>query len=337
MKNTGIIYDSTERMCTVLPEFAELLPPLSEEQLSALETDILQNGCYAPVIVNENLEIVDGHNRFTLCEKHGLPYKIAVFHFEDRLEAKQWALDTQKARRNLTAWELGQIALKMKPDIEARARENMSAGGGDQKSEAAKSGLANSPNPIFSVNTREQLAQAAGIGSNTMGRIMKIDEQAPEPVKDALDKKEISVNQGYEITRQVQGLPPEEQEQAAAQLIERKKARKEMEEKDAEIEQKSRVAKTFCAAFEKAILVRPTEENVRIWIYHTGVRPEQLDGLVSDAREISEDFARIAELIETKIKPTDWRNTVERGTEQREQNKEIVTDEAPENPAQSGT
>lgn len=165
MKNTGIVYDSTERMCTVLPEFAQLLPPLSEEQLSALESDILQNGCYAPVIVNENLEIVDGHNRFNLCEKHGVPYKIAVFHFDDRLEAKQWALDTQKARRNLTAWELGQIALKMKPDIEARARERQSEAGGDQKSEEAKSLLATLPKAIFDpVNTRKELSESAGIG-----------------------------------------------------------------------------------------------------------------------------------------------------------------------------
>ena len=35
MKNTGVTYSSTERTPTVLPEMAERLPPLSEEQLSA--------------------------------------------------------------------------------------------------------------------------------------------------------------------------------------------------------------------------------------------------------------------------------------------------------------
>ena len=34
MKNTGIIYSSTERTPVVLPEMVELLPPLSEEQLA---------------------------------------------------------------------------------------------------------------------------------------------------------------------------------------------------------------------------------------------------------------------------------------------------------------
>ena len=36
MKNTGIVYHSTERTPTVLAELAGLLPPLSGEQLAAL-------------------------------------------------------------------------------------------------------------------------------------------------------------------------------------------------------------------------------------------------------------------------------------------------------------
>lgn len=86
MRNTGIEYTSEERTPTILPELAELLPPLSDEQLSLLEADILQNGCYAPIIVNEELQVVDGHNRLSICEKHGLPYRMAVFSFEDSVK-----------------------------------------------------------------------------------------------------------------------------------------------------------------------------------------------------------------------------------------------------------
>lgn len=60
MRNTGILYSSTERKPVVLPELVELLPPLSGEQLAALEADLLHNGCYSPIIVNEDLVIVDG-------------------------------------------------------------------------------------------------------------------------------------------------------------------------------------------------------------------------------------------------------------------------------------
>ena len=58
----------------VLAELAGLLPPLSGEAMAALEADLLQNGCYSPVIVNEGAgHCVDGHNRQSLCEKHGIP------------------------------------------------------------------------------------------------------------------------------------------------------------------------------------------------------------------------------------------------------------------------
>ena len=45
MRNTGIIYSSREKTPTVLPEMETLLPPLSEEQRSLLESDMLTNGC----------------------------------------------------------------------------------------------------------------------------------------------------------------------------------------------------------------------------------------------------------------------------------------------------
>ena len=124
MQNTKTEYGRSARTPVVLPEMEQLLPPLSGEQFSALESDILENGCYAPIIVNEDMVVIDGHNRLRICEKHGLPYKMLVFSFANLLEVKQWALDTQKGRRNLDKWELGQIALRLKPDIEARARAN---------------------------------------------------------------------------------------------------------------------------------------------------------------------------------------------------------------------
>ena len=202
MRNTGIEYTSAERTPTILPDLAELLPPLSGEQLAALEKDILQNGCYAPIIVNEDLVVVDGHNRQQICTRHDLPYKMAVFAFDDLLEAKQWALDTQKGRRNLDKWELGKIALKLRPEIEARAKAN----------QGARTDLsATLPEGSAPVDTRKELAASVGLGERTMGKVMQIDEHAPAAVKEALDKKELSVNQGYQITRQVQDLPEDEQ------------------------------------------------------------------------------------------------------------------------------
>ena len=296
MRNTGIEYTSAERTPTILPELAELLPPLSGEQLAALEKDILQNGCYAPIIVNEDLVIVDGHNRQQICTRHSLPYKMAVFAFDDLLEAKQWALDTQKGRRNLDKWELGKIALKLRPEIEARAKANQQAYHGNQY----ESGPSATLPEVHSapVDTRKELAASVGLGERTMGKVMQIDEHAPAAVKEALDKKELSINQGYQITRQIQDLPEDEQGQAALELVELEKAKKEIREKDAEIDRQSKIAGVFCKAYEKAVLLTPTEENVRIWVKCTRMTKEEMEDTIKESRELADVFTAIAGLME---------------------------------------
>ena len=300
MKNTGITYTSAERSPVILPEMAELLPPLSAEQLDALEADLIKNGCYAPIIVNEDMVIIDGHNRQSLCEKRGLPYTMAVFSFEDLLEAKQWALDTQKNRRNLEKWELGKIALKLKPEIEAKARAN----------QGTRTDLsATLPESSDAVDTRKELAEAVGLGERTMGKVMQIDENAPDAIKEALDKKELSINKGYDLTRQLQEVPEDQREQAAAELLEYEKAKKDLKQQNAEIDRKGKVANTFCKAYEKASLLTATEENVRCWTEGTRMTLEELQDTVKESREIAQVFAAIADIIEQKILPADWRNT----------------------------
>lgn len=300
MKNTGTEYMSTERTPTVRLDFSELLPPLSDEQLSLLEADILKNGCYTPVIVNEELVIVDGHNRASICDKHGIPYRMAVFSFEDDLEAKQWALDTQKSRRNLEKWELGKIALKLKPEIEARAKANMG-----QRTDLS----VNSPKGSDTVDTRKELAKAVGIGEQAMGRVMQIDENAPVSVKEALDNKEITINQGYNITKELQelDLPDEEKEQAAMEAVEREIARKN-ESRRRKIDESTRIAKGFCAAFEKALQIDPSPENIRTWLEECSITPEQLDNTIEEARQIAGSFSTIADFLESTIKTEERRH-----------------------------
>ena len=300
MKNTGITYTSAERSPVILPEMAELLPPLSAEQLDALEADLIKNGCYAPIIVNEDMVIIDGHNRQALCEKHDLPYTMAVFSFEDLLEAKQWALDTQKGRRNLEKWELGKIALKLKPEIEAKARAN----------QGTRTDLsATLPEGSDTVDTRKELAEAVGLGERTMGKVIQIDENAPDAIKEALDKKELSINKGYDLTRQLQDVPDDQREQAAAELLEYEKAKKDLKQQNAEIDRRGKVANTFCKAYEKASLLTAAEEDVRCWTEGTRMTLEELQDTVKESREIAQVFMSIADIIEQTILPSDWRNT----------------------------
>ena len=291
MQNTKIEYSSSERTPVVLPEMEQLLPPLSGEQFSALESDILENGCYAPIIVNEDMAIVDGHNRFRICEKHGLPHRMLVFSFADLLEAKQWALDTQKGRRNLDKWELGKIALKLKPEFEARARAN----------QGTRTDLSvNSPKGYSPTDTRKEMAQAVGIGEQAMGRIAQLAENAPQSLKDALENKELSINRGWRILKAVQQFPPEEQESAAAEML---SAVREINQSDAEANRRGKIAGLFCKAYEKAVLLTPTEENVRIWTECTRMTQEEIEDSVQESYELAQTFQTIGDLLKNAVSP----------------------------------
>ena len=288
MKNTHIEYSSTERTPTVLPEFAELLPPLSKEQFDALEKDIVANGCYAPVIVNEDMVVIDGHNRKSICEKHNIPYRIAVFSFEDALEAKKWMLETQRGRRNIGSWELGKIALKLRPEIEAKAKANMG-----MRTDL----LATLPEGYSSTDTRRELADSVGIGERTMGKVMQIDDNAPEAVRKALDSGELSVDRAYRLTRQITDLPEDEREQAAELALELERAKQEIREKDAEIDRRTKIAQAFTRAFEKAILMEVSAENIAIWTECARMRPEEIEDNMKEADELSQTFHEIACLL----------------------------------------
>ena len=87
------------------------------------------------------------------------------------------------------------------------------------------------------------MANAFGVGEVRMGKAMKIEDKAPQPVKDAVDNGELSIHQGYILTRKLQELLEDERDVAAAEAVEREKARKEMAKKNACTGRETKIAK----------------------------------------------------------------------------------------------
>ena len=80
--------------------------------------------------------------------------------------------------------------------------------------------------------------------------------------------------------------------------VELAKAKKEIQEKDAEIDREGKIAGVFCKAYEKAVLLDPTEENVRIWAKCTRMTRDEMEDTVKESRELAEVFRTIADLME---------------------------------------
>jgi N6-adenosine-specific RNA methylase IME4 len=82
-------------------ELKNLLPPLTEIEYKNLETDCVENGIKEPIIVWKNI-IIDGHNRYSIAQKHKLTFTTKIMDFKSRKEVKNWIIKNQLSRRNLT-------------------------------------------------------------------------------------------------------------------------------------------------------------------------------------------------------------------------------------------
>lgn len=92
-----------------IPELEEFIIPLSEEEFTNLESNILTEGCRDALVVWQNGKeyiLVDGHNRHKICTKHGLDFQIKIRDFEDIDDVKDWMIDNQLGRRNLSPEQL---------------------------------------------------------------------------------------------------------------------------------------------------------------------------------------------------------------------------------------
>ena len=64
-------------------------------------------------------------------------------------------------------------------------------------------------------------------------------------------------------------------------------AKKEIRRTDAEAEHRGKIAGLFCKAFERAVLLTPTEENVRLWVEGTRMRPDEIEDSIKEAYELA--------------------------------------------------
>jgi len=176
-------------------EFQELIPPLAGEELAQLESNVMQDGCRDP-LVTWNEIIIDGHNRYAICKKHDIAFKIVTMEFADRSHAKEWIIRNQFGRRNLPPYVRVSLALELESTIAARAEDRMKAGVKIDPPQISAEG-----------ETREQIASIAGVSHDTVAKVKKIKAKASEETKDKLAKGEISINKAYNETKE-QDEPP---------------------------------------------------------------------------------------------------------------------------------
>ena len=82
-------------------DFKNLIRPLMKTEYSQLELNLVVEGCREPILV-WNDKIIDGHNRYEICNRLHIPYASKDIEFDSREEVVVWICNNQLGRRNIT-------------------------------------------------------------------------------------------------------------------------------------------------------------------------------------------------------------------------------------------
>jgi len=101
--------------------FADELPPLSTEEREALKADIAEHGQLDPIYVDEENNILDGHNRLTLADE---PWIEVIDWFESDDQKRAFVMSRNFKRRNLSPSQKAEVRERMKATAKALREED---------------------------------------------------------------------------------------------------------------------------------------------------------------------------------------------------------------------
>lgn len=222
-------------------ELLAYIDPLTPDEHAALERSILAEGCRDALVLWGDV-LVDGHNRYGICQKHGIAFNtVQNTQFKSMDDVRLWMIDQHLGRRSLSDFQRGVLALRKKEIIASRetppapatpaippaatpspAAEQTSPEtdtgpdsppweGDAAAAAAAPAGAATAAEPDAAL-TREALARAARVSNATMVQIEKIQKAAAPELVAAVKSGTISINAAATVA----SLPVEEQVAAAA-------------------------------------------------------------------------------------------------------------------------
>lgn len=195
----------------VRPEFRDKIPPLTADEYSRLEANILEDGeVREPIVVWGNV-IIDGHNRWKIIQAHPeIPFDVKQMNFANKWSAIVWMCHNQMGRRNMTDEQKTVL-------IGEAYKAQKLAFGGDRKSSAQNEHLNRG-------RTSELLAKEFGVAKETVKRSehfldgLNAAEEVSPGIKDAILSGEVKAPKG--VIARIRNIP-EGERPAAVEAIKR--------------------------------------------------------------------------------------------------------------------
>jgi len=203
------------------------IDPLTADEYAALERSLLAEGCRDALVLWGEI-LVDGHNRYGICQKHGLPFQtVQNTRFQSLQDVHLWMIDQHLGRRSVSDFQRGVLALRKREILEERrsratapaaiAADGEAAAAADERDDAAPwadapAGDADARSSATpAALSRADLARAARLSNSQVVQIEKIQKQATAEVVEAVKSGAISINAAAALA----SLPEDEQRAAA--------------------------------------------------------------------------------------------------------------------------
>jgi hypothetical protein len=195
---------------TINEELRAYIDPLTDDEFTALERSLLSEGCRDALVLWGDL-LVDGHNRYGICQKHNIPFNTVQNHmFQSMDDVHLWMIDNHLGRRSVSDFQRGVLALRKKEIVSARAAQTQAQRASAEPAGAdASTSVQPGGEPPW---TRETIARAARMSSATLGQIEKIQKTAAPELVGAVKSGVISINAAAAVA----SLPSEKQIAAVA-------------------------------------------------------------------------------------------------------------------------
>jgi hypothetical protein len=190
------------------------IEPLTESEYVALERSILVEGCRDALVLWEDV-LVDGHNRYQICQQHGIPFKVTEnTSFRSLDDVKLWMIDNNLGRRSISDYQRGVLALRKKEIVAARVADLMAEAAAEDALIAPPEGDAGAKArpAAMPLTSREDIARAARLSSATISQIEKIQKTAAPELVEAVRSGTISINAAATVA----SLPEADQVAAVA-------------------------------------------------------------------------------------------------------------------------
>ncbi len=201
------------------PELKAYIDPLTPDEHAALERSLVAEGCRDALVLWGDI-LVDGHNRYGICQQHGLPFEtVQNPRFRSIQDVHLWMIDQHLGRRSVSDFQRGELALR-KRAILAERRAQVAAPADASTTPVEQHGApadapASAPHatvpPSRPLESREDIAKAARLSSSQVVLIEKIQKQAAPELVAAVKSGTISISAAAAVA----SLPEQEQKAAA--------------------------------------------------------------------------------------------------------------------------